>query len=367
MDLDLSILFFFVLIAVWGFLPFAPAFCELWTMKDHMPIDIVRDSEVDIRYFAASYFRFIEANLAPELSRCRDEGRPCEGQLADGSAFLVVPGVSGEPLSVGGPATPCRKMVLSCSALELPPGGVYLVELYAAGPALVGDRCVVRALLGEADVDMGVETRLLRWMDAGGTVRAGRGSLLHGRVSAGRLIELADGCRFERLQAPTIVFGEEISIGAWSGNRTPFHPAELGGERRITVEAGRWLIRDNLELPPGAEVSTDLVITGSARLGAGVRVAGSVKSHKDLSLGRGVEIEGSAVSGRNLYLEEGCRIHGPVLAERTVRVERGCRIGLLEQPTTVSADEIRCASGSVSHGTVWAREIGLIEPEERGA
>lgn len=134
----------------------------------------------------------------------------------------------------------------------------------------------------------------------------------------------------------------------------------------LEVEAGRWLVARELDVPDRARIEADVVVTGTCRVGAGAHVLGSIKSHGDTFLAADVRVDGSVVSGRNLSIGSRCRISGPVIAEMKIDLEAGCRIGSPELPTTVSAPSIGAECGAVAHGTVWARTTGDVRHAEPG-
>jgi len=50
----------------------------------------------------------------------------------------------------------------------------------------------------------------------------------------------------------------------------------------------------------------------------------------------------------------------PLIAERDVFIERDCCIGAGGVQTTVTSARIYIEPGVTVHGTVWAREVGLV-------
>jgi UDP-3-O-[3-hydroxymyristoyl] glucosamine N-acyltransferase len=256
-------------------------------------------------------------------------------------------------------------MTLSCRALRIPPELVLVLELYTAESLEAGTGSIYRAVLAEGDVELGRRCMVLRWLHAGRSLRTGAGCALHGRLSADEAILLEPDCVFERLNAPRIDFGTPVSLDLHRGETELIEADDL--PRVVDVSAGRWLIKRRLELPARRRVESDVVVTGSALIGEGARIIGSIKSHKDLVLERGVVVEGSVVSGRTVHLSEGCRIHGPVLAEKNIHMARGCVIGTADKPTTISARRIQVEAGVATHGTVWAHEGGLLAASEEAA
>jgi cytoskeletal protein CcmA (bactofilin family) len=350
MDVVLPVLLLIAIVTAWAYLPLAPAVRELQEATDVAPVRVVQASAVDVHHFARGYRSFLEEHLAAAMARCRNLGRPQHGQLDEGIPYSVVTSWDGKTPPVG--------MIVCSRSLAVPARGVFRFEMYAAGSMVGGELAVYKAVLAERDIDLAPRSTSLRWLHAGLVVRVGRDSRLHGRVSAGTAIELADGCFFERLNAPRITFGRDVQVARPTVARTPLTVDDV--EHVLDPSAGRWLIRGEAHLPPARSVETDLVATGDVRVGKDVQVIGSIKSRRDVYLGMGVEVHGSVVARRHVYMSEGCIVHGPILAENTIFIGTGCRIGSPSMPTTVGARRIHLSEGVVAHGTVWAHHEGVV-------
>lgn len=360
MDVSLAALLLVALTVAWIYLPFMPGVCELLELGDCAPVRVAPESEVSIRHHAQGFHKFVATELSGPVIWSRADGRRQQGRLADDMPYLVLPESEDDP-GVPGHGKPSRTLLVATGSLSLPEGGVHLAEIFAGGAITGGARSTYRALLSDDSIELGADSRTLRWLDARTAFRAGPRSRLDGRASAGDVIELAPGCRFERLWAPRIVFGSDRFSPPARLERPPAAPADLGVP--VEVAAGRWLVRGPLALEAGTVIEADLVVTGSLTVGPGSRITGSLKSHRDLRVGRDVVVEGSVVSQRNVQLDACCDVSGPVLAEEMVTMAAGCRIGHPEQPTTVSARRMRIDDGVIVHGTVWAHDGGVIGTE----
>lgn len=78
------------------------------------------------------------------------------------------------------------------------------------------------------------------------------------------------------------------------------------------------------------------------------------------TIGKGTHVRGALVAEQNLYVARGCTVKGPVLTERDIFIDTGATIGTADPPTTVTGSSIYVAPGVISHGTVWARRLGLV-------
>jgi predicted acyltransferase (DUF342 family) len=357
-----AFLFFFGLVTALAVLPLLPAILEWRRPTDTAPLRVVQHSDVDIRYLANRFRTRVGEYLSEPLARCRETGAVQNGSL-DGADCRVVPN-AGTPFLTDAEAEARRldHVLLGCGDLRLSDGLTVAKELYAEGSVTGGANGVYRAILATGDVVLGPGSRTLRWVHADGTVHLGANSRAHGRVSADHLITLAPGAEFERLRARRIEFGRIEMEPHWPAprERPRLKPEELRQGRVVEVEAGRWLVKGDCEVPSGVYVDVDLVVTGMCSIGQGSELAGSVKSHEDLVLEDEVEVRGAVVAGRDLQVGARCRIEGPIVAERVLRVDREVVVGDPDRPTTLSALDTEVAVGTVIHGTVWAHRRGLV-------
>ncbi|MDV7389954.1 hypothetical protein RZS08_01320, partial [Arthrospira platensis SPKY1] len=76
------------------------------------------------------------------------------------------------------------------------------------GRASLGPGARLRAIACDGDLDLVERVAVLRWLDAGGDLRAGPGCRLGQHCSARGQLLLTDGCRFARLfGAPVVTEG----------------------------------------------------------------------------------------------------------------------------------------------------------------
>jgi hypothetical protein len=362
MSIMMAALLFFGITVGLILMPFMPCLIEWRRRTDSKPLRVVKESEVDIRHFARGFRNYMKTRLKNALDACVETGSPVEGVLDDNTPYLVVQNDEVPILSKVEKMTHlAEKMVLSCENLNLPAEILFPVEIYARKSVQGGKKNIYRAILVEDSIRLGRESICLRWLHADGVVNVSQGSILYGRVSADKSIQLLEDCWFERLNAPIIEFGhaaKKDETGQKVNHRTILDPKALPNV--VEVAAGRWLIDKKLEVPGQHVVDSNLVVAGWGRIREGTRVAGSIKTHKDLYLDKSVEVEGSVISGKDLYIGEGCRIAGPVLSEGNIYIESGTVIGSSEIPTTVGAKDIIVATGTVAYGTFWAHRDGWV-------
>jgi cytoskeletal protein CcmA (bactofilin family) len=328
-------------------LPLVPAFAELHSKSDAVPLSVIQQHTGEIRFFADGFRTYLKG-LGPTLRECVSSGSHATGTMPDGSEYLVL-GRGSEAL-----ALPFREqnefrpvMIASATDLLLPSDTNFSKDIYSAGSVIGSNQNRYRAILAEEDIRLGRESSVLRWVHAVGEFSADPGCRLYGRVSSDSGIRLSAECSFLRLNAPYIAIGPEADPA--------LAPSQIPAGAATTQ---RSFHDGDFEIRPGEVFQGNLVVRGRLRIGAGARVRGSVKSEKELLLEPGVSVEGSLITASIMRIGCDCMIRGPVIAERTALLQKGTRCGTLQNPTTVSAPNIEVEEGVVVFGTLWAREQG---------
>jgi len=311
-------------------LPLIPAMVELHRKSDALPLSVIQKHTGEIRYFADSFRGYIK-ELEPVLQQAVSSGTTVSGSLPE-------------------PST--RYSVASGNDLCLPPDTRFSKDIYVGGRFLGGTKNRYRAILGEKEVHLGAESRVMRWVHAMGEFSAGPACQLHGRVSSDCGIRLPRECTFQRLNAPRIEFGQEP---------TPDVSLANDSEKTNSPEGNQRLLHDgDFEIAPGEVFHGNLVARGTLRIGSGARVCGDVKGDRGVVVESGARLEGSLISSSSMRVGASCAIHGPIIAEKLLLLESATRCGTPDTPTTVSAPWIQVEEGVAVFGTLWAREHGQV-------
>ncbi|MBK8165210.1 MAG: hypothetical protein IPK64_04485 [bacterium] len=359
-----AILVFLLLAVGWTLLPFIPGWRELVRKSDAAALPIQRRSEVDVRHFAQGFRAYLDRTLAGILERSRTAAGAVAGELADGTAYLVVPGGAAEADLPAAERSYCTRLVVSTGDLRLPADCVHAAEVYAGGELVGGARSVYRAAMADGALTLAEGSASLRWLHARRALTAGQGSRMCGRTSSDESVHLAPGCSFERLHAPRITFGDAIPGPQPAAGVTavpesaPLAEADVRG--LVDTRGGRWLVKGDFELPAGRCLDHDLVVDGAVVLREGARLQCSLKSRGPFRAERGVTVTGSVVGQRDVAFGPGCRVAGPVVSEQTLTLGAGSVVGSPASPTTVSALDIRIVPGVLCHGSVWAHRRGDV-------
>jgi hypothetical protein len=341
--------------AAWFVLPLLPALRELYRPSDAEPLTMVGEDAGDLTVFAEGFRNYLRRQLPSGISLGLPDGQAI-AQLSDGTPVVYL---DGRPELLAGALNAQRlvsRLVVTEGPVLLPGGETFLLELYARSEFVGGPVAVYRALLGEADVQLGTASTVLRWVHAERNLVVGDESLLAGRASAGDTMRLGFGVRFNRLGASRIVIGE-------GDPPAPTVPAPLlASTTKLprSAERVRGFVRvdDDLTIPPAEGLLGTVVITGSLTLGPRSRISGNVKVYGSCVLERGAVVDGSLVCRGDVCLEPETLVLGPLVAERNVWLGEACVVGAEGHPASVVASTIVCAPRVQVFGAITAREKG---------
>ncbi len=341
---------FLLAVAAWAALPFLPALIELYRRTDVDPLDVTQDYAGDTTIFARNFRKYIVDQLARPAPPSAGERRAL---LPDGTPVHIVtaesPYGADEPDRRRSERQP--RVVVGLAPLHIPAAATVRGEVYAKEGLTGGAGAAFRALYSEGSVDLAAESVVLRWAHAEHQLHAHGGSQLYGRTTAGAEIRLEEGCRFERMEAPRIVF-------AGAAEQAAADPPTLSGDEPRQVVAPRRA-RGDLRLPPYALVEGDMVVVGTLDIGEKSIVRGSIKA-RFVTVGQGSQVTAGIIAEEDLYVGPRCSVGGPIVADRDAFIDTACTIGAVDAPTTITAASIYVSPGVVSHGAVWARQLGLV-------
>jgi cytoskeletal protein CcmA (bactofilin family) len=326
-------------------LPLTPALRELFTKRDAGPL-VTRKDDGRIDNFARA-LRVRAGVYRPSLTWCFERQVSEYLDLPQGKIF-----VSGKGGIWDGP-NKTTVFVLCARPVQLPDGFLSIEDFFAQESVHSGRSSLFRALLSERDIFLADETKILRWVHAESDLVAGESCTLFGRASAGQTITLSRNCAFERIHAPVIYTSSEGRHLEVRGESAAFSKLAQAGIGRKRFHGRTHLVADEQHYG-------DLVSLKSLQLDEGACVYGSVKANGNIDLAKRAEVDGTLVSTKNIQIASGCFVKGPLIAEREIVIDSGVQIGLPDVPTTISAQHIRVAPGSVLHGTVWARVEGRV-------
>lgn len=328
-------------------LPFVPAFREWLWPTDFAALPISANYTTDIDHFA----RRLHADASARLGLAGPTGY---------EDFDFV----GDPASAAGTDLDWRKAekrLIARSSITSTSPVRSVQPVYVQGSLQGGAESTFAALYATGDITLGEHSTVDDWAHADGVLRMGRHSVALRRVSAGNAIELGNDTWFERLYAPALRFGSRVSqvVPPAGAEQTPASYADLPGAVQQTPLL--YLIRGDCALPPARIYRGSLVVTGFLTIGAATTIVGDIKAREGVSIGHRASVQGAVTCEKRVYVYRDARTWGPVVSESDILIGANALVGLPDAPTTVTARNIIVEDGVVVHGTLWAREIGMVK------
>jgi predicted acyltransferase (DUF342 family) len=324
-------------------LPFVPAFREWRRPTDLASLPVSANYTSDIDHFA----RRLHADVSARLG---------QGPSTGYEDFELLP-----DLPDAGDWKGAGKRLIARGSIADPDAILSKQPLYVQGDLRAGAASAFSAVYASGDIALGAESEIHDWAHADGVFSVGRNGIALRRVSAGVAIALGNETWFERLHAPALHFGSRDAAGPepYTGSPTEASYADLPNAVQQTPLV--FLIRGNCALPPDCVYRGSLVVTGFLTIGMGTRVIGDIKAREGVSMGYGAEVHGAVTCEKRVYVFKQARAWGPLVSESDVLIGAGAVIGLPDAQTTVTASNIIVEDGVTVHGTVWAREIGMVK------
>ncbi len=216
------------------------------------------------------------------------------------------------------------------------------------------------SIMSSGWIKLGPLSRVTEWAHGDKGLRLGGFSIGLRRLSSDGTIELAKGCCFERMHAPAVQFGR---TPARSERPVPpaGPPSEFSELPGMEHRGGHlYRVNGNCTVPENRHYVGSLIVTGILTIGAFTRIEGDVKARQGIRLGFHAEVLGSVICEDTIHFLAGSSANGPVTSETNVLLDHGVQVGHEHGPTSISAPTIIAESGAVAHGTVWAREAGVV-------
>ena len=232
-------------------------------------------------------------------------------------------------------------------------------ELYVAGSASIGRRCRLRSLACDADVMLGQQIRIIRWIDANGDIRVGAGSRLGVSCScAGRLV-LGHDVEFQRLFSPQII------SPSYQERHLPEHPSgrspRTAATQIKTIDDVTDYRRTSSLLMSGTVIEQNLVVKGDLNLADRVSIHGDVRCDGRAIIGRDSVIWGDLFAEGPIEILHNAVVFGNLFSQDSVRLYPGVRIGRAGRIKSIIAKKrIVVDHNVVIRGYVLTEGKGLV-------
>lgn len=337
-----NLVVFLTLSAALVILALRPAWQEWLHPTDVSALPVGRDYSTDINHFADEFRDIVLAKKAGNLE-------------AERRRFDLFP-----PVLTGANLMHNKRSLISFSSVQTEKGIDCPQPLFISGSMDSGEENSFSSLYVQGSLRLGANSEIAEWAHSDEVMHFESGCTALRRMSSAVAVEMDKECCFERVNAPVIRMG--VSPG---GQAMRIHKSlvtanfsDLNGA--IQQTSSLTMIRGDCRLPGGQIYQGSLIVTGRLFIGEGTEIHGDVKARCGAVVGQQVRIEGSLISEKQIQILEQACIAGPVISETAILIGAHCRLGMPQCPTTVSAENILAEAGSIAHGTVWARDLGVV-------
>lgn len=323
-------------------LPFLPAFREWQAPADCAPLPISRHYANEIDHFADQFRETVKAKMTGP-----------DGELARHFDFVS------EPTNAMEWSTPTQPLIAR-QEIESATSIRCMQPIYAAASVDCARDSSFAAIYAEGAITLGPYSEILEWGHAEGPITLGTACVALRRLSSKVAVSFSAQCCFERVNAPVIRFAglpaDTAPAEAMGGFLADID--QLPGAIRRTPTL--HMIKGDCSLPPGHVFKGSIVVTGRLIIGNYTTIIGDVKVREGTIVGNGARIIGSLTCEDRIYILDHAQIAGPLISETDIVLGAGAIVGRMDAPTTVSAENIIAKSGAVAHGTLWARNVGVV-------
>ncbi len=338
----------------WLVLPFIPALVELKRPRDVQPLSIASRYRFDRRntaeVVASEVYSFLQTLVAfPDRVLSKENpGMDVSGRfrlIGDEDDFHAAAASSPEVCNIV-----ISREIVDCRTPAVIKGPVYVGTSFHGAPA-----SVYESVFGENDVYLGPGSRIRNSLYAKGFIVADKESALFGSIRSECQILVRDGCSFERLDAPSIVFGRSVRRNRSSNAHRP-----TGPEAAPIIRGDRSYVEGNFVLSRNAIYEGNLVVHGRLLIGRGAHIRGNVKCRHDLTVEDDVMVVGHVFCGGDATVGRSVELRGVVNVEGRLNVSTGTRVGSWNCSASLVAETLIIEEGVHVTGTVWALRNGVV-------
>lgn len=297
----------FILLVLSFIWPFVNGQYEMIRRKDPLPLYINMDYIKDPRYFARSFRRLISNAII--IKEDLPEGLSTIN-LSKQELLMIV-----DDAKFGlGTLLPNLYLVKKNLLTDYKVG--FEKEVYVLGQAKIGENNKIRALACDQDIHVGAGTKIVRWLDAQGSIKVEDNCDLGVITSTDKELLIKNNCTFKRL------FGLPIR----TGKIDLFTPLPLYIQPIVFDRS--QIERDITEVPTNCKKDCSIITTKSLIIQDNAIIRGHIKTHANLVIGKNVIVMGNVFAENDIVVGESSRILGVVFSQNTITLEPGVCIGV---------------------------------------
>lgn len=346
MNTTLFYLAFLLLSVALAVIAFGPTWREWRHPTDTAALQVLPQYTTDIEHFSDRFRALVQAH---------------QTQLPSPLSSPTTIDFDFAPVALEGMNWAAMRRPLVCLGSIKPQGAIVCsapVFIHGDFEAQPNSRFV--GLLAQGRIWLGAGCEVGQWAHADASLHLQRGCSGLRRLSSATSVELGADCSFERIQAPSISFGDDATVEPERESHALVDASFERLEGAVRQSDHVTLIRGNCKLPRMHRYHGSLVVTGRLLIGAGTEILGDVKARDGIVMGAGARVQGALCSEKQIQILDHAHVTGPLVSESGILLGAGVQVGTPQALTTVSAETIMAEAGARAHGTVWARRLGIV-------
>jgi cytoskeletal protein CcmA (bactofilin family) len=331
------------------FLPFWPGLRESLWPKDEYPLTIKLQYSKDPRHLGESFRRIIRRGMGDNSTN------PGVRTIQLSKQEVVEIKQSCRLKSGDAPA----HILMIQNQLHTESTVTFKHELYVVGSTTLGSKNKIRSLACDEDVILGEGTRVMRWIDAHGSINVDAECDLGVSCACANRLTLGTGVVFRRL------FGSRISSPGYVQRCLPermiTRATMIPADKIKTIEDITNYRRKSSLLMSETVIDQDLIVKGDLDLADSVTIHGDIHSMGRTIIGRRSVIWGDVFAEGPIEILPDAVVIGNVFSQASVRLFPGARVGKAGCTKSVIAKKQVVLDRNVAiHGYVLTEGKGLV-------
>ncbi|RZD14797.1 MAG: hypothetical protein EVJ47_00480 [Candidatus Acidulodesulfobacterium ferriphilum] len=343
---------FIILILIFAFfifLPFLPGIIELLAPLDNKPLPVKMDYSRDARYFGRSFKKI----LKDSLKKAGFQKGTAEIKLSSGleKIEMIYSDFNSDKKNLD-------RILLISGNLITGHADNFNKEIFVEGNASFGNNSIIRAAAVTKDVEIDDNSKIMRWLDANGRIRACENTYLGISATCGEEFQLSKGCKFRRLLGnPILTLKDPSSVdhGLADNGRFDINNASIS----TTLNE---IINEDMRYDEPVLINGNLIINGNLDINSEFTINGDIKASGNITIKtlKNVNILGNIISDSIITMAGNIKVGGNIFSQEEVYLE-GVDVGDINKLKSVIAKKkLNLGNNVTIYGFVLTEGIGTV-------
>ena len=343
---------FIILILIFAFfvfLPFLLGIIELFAPMDNKPLPIKGYSR-DARYFGRSFRKILKDSL---LMQAGFKNNATEIQLSSGleKIEIIYSDFNSDKKNL-------EHILIVLGNLTTKYANNFNKEIYVEGNASFKYNNIIRAAAVNKDVEISGNSKIIRWLDANGGIRAGENSYLGISASCGEIFQLSKGCKFRRLFGNPILTLQDpsqVDYGLMDSEKMDINNTSV-------LTYFNEIINEDIIYDEPAIINGNLIINGSLEINNEFTINGDIKAGGNITVknAKNVNFLGNIISDKTIRMSGNIKVYGNIFAQEEIELE-GVEVGNINKTKSViSKKKLILGKNVAIYGFVLTEGMGIV-------